>query len=79
MPGAVRDEAFGQVEGPVRVPDVLRQHEDRIRGPQVQELGPAGPHLAQADLAFARAQDPATDFGEGREQRGAAVVVELQL
>lgn len=60
------------------MPDVLRQHEDRIRCAQVQELGPAGPYLAQANLAFARSQNPATAFVERREQRGAAVVVELQ-
>jgi hypothetical protein len=44
----------------------------------VQELGPARAHLAQADLAFARAQNPTTDFGERREQRGAAVVIGFQ-
>jgi hypothetical protein len=78
VPGACRDEAFGQVEGPVRVPDVLRQHEDRIRRPEVQQLGPAGTDLAEADLAFAGPEDPAEAVVQAGKQRAAAVVVDFQ-
>ena len=56
MAGAVGDEAFGQVEGAVRVPDVLREDQHRVRGPQVQQLRAARAHLAQADLALARSR-----------------------
>jgi hypothetical protein len=76
--GACGYQALGQVEGPVRVPDVLRQHEDGIRGTQVQQFGPAGSHLAEADLAFAGSEDPAEAVVQAGKQGAAAVVVDFQ-
>jgi hypothetical protein len=76
--GAVGDEALGQVEGPVRVPDILGEDQHRVRGPKVQQLGAARPHLAEADLALTGTESPARRFVEGREQGGAAVVVDFQ-
>jgi hypothetical protein len=35
------------------VPDVLCQHEDRVRGAKVQAIGTARAHMAEADLALA--------------------------
>ncbi|WP_223984715.1 hypothetical protein [Arthrobacter sp. NicSoilB8] len=56
--------------------DVLRQHEHRIRGAQVEQLGAARPHLAEAGLAFAGTQYPTEAAIEAGEQ-GAVVVFHL--
>jgi len=76
--GAGRDQALGQVKRPVAVPDVLGQHQDRVRRAEVQQLGPAGAHLAETDLALARAGEPAQLVVERGQQGGAAVVLDLK-
>lgn len=58
--------------------DILRQLQDRIRRPRVEQLGSARPHLAQANLAFAGPEDPAEAVVQAGKQRGAAVVVDVQ-
>jgi hypothetical protein len=75
VPGAVGDQVLGQIEGPVGLPNVLREYQYRVRSPQVQEFGAARADLAEADLTLAGAKSPARRFVERGKQGRDAVVL----